>query len=52
MNIRENKKERLEFIDKWAEYMKGVSDKVWSKQQKVLIDSQIQNARYWRKCQQ
>ena len=33
--------ERLEFIDKWANYIRTHSDKEWSTQQRVLIDSQI-----------
>ncbi len=37
----QNLKERLEFIDLWAEYIKTHSDKKWSKQQKTIIDSQI-----------
>ena len=52
MDIRRNKEERLKFIDQWVEYMKKVSDREWSRQQKILIDSQIINARYWRKCRQ
>jgi hypothetical protein len=43
----ENKKnfeERLKFIDFWANYVKTHSDKEWSSQQKVLIDSQIKSA--------
>jgi len=36
-----NAKERLEFIDFWVNYIKTHSDKEWSSQQKVLIDSQI-----------
>lgn len=40
-----NKKERLEFIDLWAEYVRTHDDKIWSKQQKKLIDSLINNAR-------
>ncbi len=35
-----NFKERLEFIDWWVEYMKKHTDKEWSEQQKLLIDSQ------------
>ena len=36
--------ERLEFIKFWAEYIKAHSDKNWSQQQNVLIDSQIESA--------
>ena len=37
----QNAKERLEFIEFWANYVKTHSDKKWSKQQNILIDSQI-----------
>ena len=33
--------ERLEFIKFWVEYIKTHSDKDWSKQQNLLIDSQL-----------
>lgn len=36
-------KQRMESVDKWAEYVINNDD--WSKQQKILIDSQIENAR-------
>lgn len=36
-----NKIERLEFVKFWANYVKTHSDKKWSKQQKIVIDSQI-----------
>jgi len=39
----QNFKERLEFIDLYTKWLKKKSNKEWSKQQKVLIDSQIQN---------
>jgi len=34
----QNFKERLEFIEKYAEWVKSQPNKVWSKQQKELID--------------
>ncbi|MBI4173414.1 MAG: hypothetical protein HY519_01720 [Candidatus Aenigmarchaeota archaeon] len=37
--------ERLKFIDSWVDYIKVHSDKEWSEQQRMLIDSQIANAR-------
>lgn len=40
-----NRKERLKFVDFWANYVRTHSDRDWSKQQKMLIDSQIQGAR-------
>lgn len=39
---RNNKEERLNFVKYWAEYVKTHFDKEWSKQQKVLIDSQLE----------
>jgi len=39
-----NAKERLEFIDFWANYIKTHSDEDWSKQQNIIIDSQIESA--------
>lgn len=41
-----NKRERLNFVKYWAEYVRNHSDKIWSKQQNVLINSQIQNAKH------
>ena len=38
---RNNKEDRENFIKYWANYIKTHSDKEWSSQQKVLIDSQI-----------
>ena len=37
----QNQKERLQFIEFWAEYVRTHSDKEWSKQQNFLIDSVI-----------
>ncbi len=39
-----NKEERMKFVDYWAEYVRTHPDKDWSKQQAVLIDSQLSNA--------
>lgn len=36
-------KQRMEAVEKWAKYV--IENDDWSRQQKVLIDSQIQNAR-------
>jgi len=38
---KKNLKERMNFIKFWAEYVKTHTDKEWSKQQNVIIDSQI-----------
>ena len=36
---------RMQSVERWAQYVKSVDDKTWSKLQSVLIDSQIINAR-------
>lgn len=41
-----NKQDRLWFVDYWAEYVKTHSDKEWSRQQNVLINSQLQSAKH------
>ena len=38
-----NKEERLNFVEFWVDYIKTHSDREWSKQQNVIIDSQINN---------
>ena len=38
---RNNKEERLNFVKFWAEYVRTHSDKEWSRQQNVIINSQI-----------
>ena len=42
---KDNKQERMNFVEYWADFVKNNPDKVWSKQQKFLIDNQIKNAR-------
>ncbi len=39
-----NREDRMNFVEYWAEYVRTHPDKEWSRQQKVLIDSQIKNA--------
>ena len=39
-----NLKERMRFVDKWAEYVKAHSDKEWSKQQNIVINSSLKSA--------
>lgn len=39
----ENNKERLEFIDRWSDFVRDNDDMVWSKQQNVIIDSCIKS---------
>ena len=45
MNNRNNQKQRMKFIDFWAEYVRTHDDKDWSRQQNVIINSCIRNAR-------
>lgn len=40
-----NKEERMNFVIYWAHYVKNNPDDVWSRQQKMLIDSQINKSR-------
>lgn len=44
LKMDKNQKQRLEFIDKWAEYVRMHSDKDWSSQQNVLINSCLKTA--------
>ena len=40
-----NKEDRLNFVEYWADFVKNNPEKVWSRQQNILINSQIKNAR-------
>jgi len=40
-----NNQDRIWFVRKWADYVRTHPDKVWSRQQNILINSAIQNAR-------
>ena len=42
--IEENEKERKNFVRKWAKYVRTHSDKDWSKQQNVIINSALKSA--------
>ena len=37
--------ERMDAVEKWAKFVLNNDDMEWSRQQKILIDSQIENAR-------
>lgn len=39
-----NKKQRMEFVEKWAYLVRDSDDEKWSVMQAELIDSQIENA--------
>lgn len=38
-----NQEERMKFVHYWAEYVRTHPDKDWSKQQAMLINSQMKN---------
>ncbi len=42
--IEENKKERENFVHRWAEYVRTHRDKEWSKQQNAIINSALKSA--------
>ena len=42
--IEENNKERQRFVHRWAEYVRTHSDKEWSRQQNVVINSVLEPA--------
>jgi hypothetical protein len=42
--IEENEKERKSFVCKWAKYVRTHSDKDWSCQQNVIINSALNSA--------
>lgn len=44
----ENLRERLKFIHYYAEWIKKMPNRIWSKQQAILIDSFMQNSKYFK----
>jgi len=40
-----NNEDRMWFVEYWAEYVRTHSDKEWSRQQNVLINSIMKNAK-------
>jgi hypothetical protein len=40
----ENNRERLKFVDFWSEYVTKHSDRDWSSQQNVIINSSLRSA--------
>ncbi len=42
---RNNSEDRMNFVEYWAEFVRTHSDKEWGKQQRILIDSMMQNAK-------
>ncbi|HLC65181.1 MAG TPA: hypothetical protein VJI46_03600 [Candidatus Nanoarchaeia archaeon] len=43
---KDNREERMNFVEYWVEYVRTHPDKVWSEQQNILINSAIQSARH------
>jgi len=41
---KDNRKARMYFVEYWADYVRTHPDKVWSKQQNILINSLFENA--------
>ncbi len=46
---KKNAEERLKFIEMYAEWVRKTSNKEWSSQQNMLINSQIHSAKQWAK---
>ena len=42
---KDNREERMNFVKYWAEYVRTHTDADWSRQQKKLINSQLQSAK-------
>lgn len=42
---KDNREERMNFIEYWADYVRTHSPMDWSRQQNVIINSQLQSAR-------
>ena len=43
-SIKQNNKERMEFVSFWAKYVREHDDKDWSRQQNVIINSCMRSA--------
>jgi hypothetical protein len=42
-----NQRQRYEFIKEWAEYVRTHPDDDWGEQVNIVIDSQLESARYF-----
>lgn len=42
---KDNREERMNFVEYWAEYVRTHPSKDWSRQQNILINSALQSAR-------
>ncbi|MBW2989830.1 hypothetical protein KY358_05945 [Candidatus Woesearchaeota archaeon] len=45
---KKNDMDRMDFVKRWADYVRTHPDKVWSRQQNVLINSMIGDAKHSR----
>lgn len=43
--VKLNNEDRMWFVEYWADYVRTHPDKVWSKQQNILINSMMKNSR-------
>ena len=42
--LKKNNEERMNFVDLWSKYVLEHDDKVWSKQQNIIINSNLKSA--------
>lgn len=45
--MKDNKEARIGFVRYWAEYVRNNSDEVWGRQQSILINAMMHNAKYF-----
>ena len=43
-----DREERMNFIEYWADYVGTQPDKEWSRQQNLIVNSQVKNARFFK----
>lgn len=43
--VDDNRKERMRFVDFWSKYVREHSDKEWSRQQNVIINSCLRSSK-------
>lgn len=43
-SMKNNQKQRLEFVDLWARYVLDHEDKEWSRQQNIIMNSCLRNS--------
>jgi|ETNmetMinimDraft_2_1059921.scaffolds.fasta_scaffold468351_1 hypothetical protein len=45
--IKQNNKDRMWFVEYWAEFVRTHPDQEWSRQQNIIINSQLQGAKHY-----